>query len=284
MFSGLRQLSTALTVFCLGLVCFSLTDMVTAQTTADSAKISSIKIEGNKNVSALVIYGHLEEKENDPFSLRRLRLDIHSLFSMGDFKNITVDAEPGEKPGQIALTFQVEERPIVKKIAFTGNKKWDVKKFSDEIKTALDKPFNQAIVNQDVEIVKKDYLDEGYSNVTVASEVKVNPENNAVEVTFQVSEGTQIKVGGIAVTGAEAFSAKKVADQFKDNHEGNNYKPEMMDSDIKAVEDFYHDEGYLKAVVLDHKEKMSLERKKVYIAVTVKEGVKYVTGKIQCQG
>lgn len=284
LFSGLRQLSTALTVFGLGLVCFSLTNLVMAQTATDSAKISSIKIEGNKSVSALVIYGHLEEKENDIFSLRRLRLDIHNLFSMGDFKNITVDAEPGEKPGQIALTFQIEERPIVKKIAFVGNKKWDVKKFSDEIKTALNKPFNQAVVNQDVVTVKKDYLDEGYSNATVSSESKENPANNAVEVTFLVSEGTQIKVGGIAVMGAQAFSAKKVADQFKDNHEGNNYKPEMMDSDIKAVEDFYHDEGYLKAVVLDHQEKMSLERKKVYVTVTVKEGVKYLTGKIQCQG
>lgn len=75
----------------MGLVCFFGTSLVFAQT-ADSAKISSIKIEGNKNVSALVIYGHLEEKEKDPFSLRRLRLDIHNLFTMGDFKNVTVGA------------------------------------------------------------------------------------------------------------------------------------------------------------------------------------------------
>lgn len=252
--------------------------------TPDSVKISSIKIEGNKSVSALVIYGHLEEKENDTFSLRRLRLDIHNLFSMGDFQNVTVDAEPGEKPGEIALTFQVEERPVVKKIIFDGNKKWDAKKFSDEIKTALNKPFNQAIVNQDVEVIKKDYRDEGYSNVTVTSETNPNTADNTVNVTFKVSEGNQIKVGGIVVIGSEAFSSKKVADQFKDNHEGNNYKPDMLDSDIKAVEDFYHDEGYLKAVVLDHKEKMSLERKKVYITLTVKEGVKYTTGNIQFQG
>ncbi len=280
----LRQLSKALTALFLVLAFFSFTYRAIAQTTGDNPKISSIKIEGNKNVSALVIYGHLEEKENDPFSLRRVRLDIHSLFSMGDFKNVTVDAEPGDKPNQIALTFKVEERPIVKKIAFSGNKKWDAKKFSDEIKTALNKPFNQAVVNQDVEIIKKDYQDEGFSNATVTSENKVNPDNNAVDVSFLVSEGTQIKVGGIAVDGTQAFSAKKVADQFKDNHEGNNYKPEMLDSDIKAVEDFYHDEGYLKAVVLDHKEKMSLEHKKVYIALTIKEGVKYVIGSIQCQG
>jgi outer membrane protein insertion porin family len=260
--------------------------LVAAQTaqTGDSAKISSIKIEGNKNVSALVIYGHLEEKENDPFSLRRIRLDIHNLFSMGDFKNVVVDAEPGAKPGQIALIFRVEERPLVKKIAFAGNKKWDVKKFTDEIKTALNKPFNQDVVNQDVEIIKKDYRDEGYSNATILADCKANPSDNTVEVTFRVSEGSQIKIGGIVVLGAQAFSAKKIAGQFKDNHDGDKYKPEMLDSDIKAVEDFYHDEGYLKAVVLDHKEKLSLEHKKVYLTITVKEGAKYTTGDIKIQG
>ncbi len=284
LFSGFRQFTAVFTVFCAGVVCFFLAGPITAQTNQNSAKISSIKIEGNKNVSALVIYGHLEEKENDAFSLRRVRLDIHSLFSMGDFKNVTVDAEPGEKPGQIALTFKVEERPLVKKIAFSGNKKWDAKKFTDEIKTALNKPFNQDIVNHDVEIIKKDYRDEGYSNATIFPDSKADTANNTVEVTFKISEGNQIKIGGIVVQGAQAFSAKKVAGQFKDNHEGDKYKPEMLDSDIKAVEDFYHDEGYLKAVVLDHKEKISPEYRKVYITITVKEGVKYVTGNIQFQG
>jgi outer membrane protein assembly factor BamA len=134
LFSSFRQLYNAFAFLSLALVCFSWPGLVGAQATtdtnADNAKISSIKIEGNKNVSALVIYGHLEEKEKDPFSLRRLRLDIHNLFAMGDFKNVTIDAEPGDKPGSIALTFQVEERPVVKKIAFVGNKKWDAKKFS----------------------------------------------------------------------------------------------------------------------------------------------------------
>lgn len=283
MFPVLRQLQRSIGFFSF-FAFFFLAFSAHAQVSADSAKISSIKIEGNKNVSALVIYGHIEEKEKDPFSLRRVRLDIHNLFSMGDFKNVTVDAVPGEKNNQIALTFKVEERPIVKKIDFVGNKKWDAKKFADDIKTAVNKPFNQGVVNQDVEIIKNDYKDEGYSNVIVTSENKVDEAKNTVDVTFHITEGAQIKIGGIVVIGAQAFSTQKIIGQMKDNHDGDKYKPEMLDSDIKAIEDFYHDEGYLKAVVLDHKEKLSLERKKVYITITVKEGVKYMTGDIQFQG
>ncbi len=255
-----------------------------AQNAPEQAKISSIKIEGNKNVSGLVIFGHLEEKEKDTFSLRRVRLDIHNLFAMGSFKNVTVDAEPGAKPGEVALIFKVEERPLVRKIDFVGNKKWDGKHFSDDMKTVVNNAFDQSKMNLDMETIKKAYLDEGYSTVVVTGETKVNEANNEVDVVFHVEEGFQIKIGGIAVIGAEAFSGKRVAGQLKENHEGDKYKPDLLEDDMKAVEDFYHDEGYLKAVVLDHKEKMIPGKKKIYITITVKEGQKYTTGKIQLQG
>lgn len=271
--------------FALSLFFFLLfSSRVFAQASVDSAKISSIKIEGNKNVSSLVIYGHLLEKEGDLFSLRRVRMDIHNLFSTGNFKNVTADAEPSDKPGQIALVFKVEERPIVSKVLFTGNKKWDSKKFMDDIKTAPKAAFDQFRVNGDTIIIKKDYEDEGYSNAVVTSVTHMNPANNTVDVTFQIAEGSEIKIGGIAVIGAEAFSSKKVAGQLKENHSGDKYKPDLLDDDMKAIEEFYHNQGYLKAVVLGHKEKMELEKKKVYITITLKEGLQYTTGDIKFQG
>ena len=105
---------------------------------------------------------------------------------MGDFKNVAVDAEPAGKTGQIDLIFKVEEHPVIKKIDFVGNKKWDSKKFMDDIKSALNKPFNQGVVNQDMDIIRKDYQDEGYSNVVVTSEHKVDETKNTVEVTFKI--------------------------------------------------------------------------------------------------
>ncbi len=249
-----------------------------------SLKISAIKIDGNKNVSSLLIYGHIIEKEGDVFSLRRVRMDIHNLFSMGDFKDVKADAEPGAKTGEVILTFKVAERPLVSALRYQGNKKWDANKFKDEIKTALKAAFDPYKVNGDVAAIKKLYLDEGYSNATVAAKTKVDDDKNTVEVTFVINEGVQIKVGGVTVIGAEAFSGKKVADQLKDNREGDKYKPDSLNDDLKKIEDFYHDEGYLKAVVVDHSEKMELEKKKVFLTITVKEGEKYTVGDIKFHG
>ncbi|HUO58791.1 MAG TPA: outer membrane protein assembly factor BamA [bacterium] len=255
-----------------------------AQDDAPVLKISSVKIEGNKNVSSLVIFGHLVEKEGDVYSTRRLRMDIHNLFSMGDFSDVKAFGEPGEKQGQVVLVFQVVEKPVIGKIAFVGNKKWDSKKFLEEIKSAPKAPFDRSKLNGDEDIIRKLYQDEGYSNIAVTVKSTELTEKNTVDVTFDIQEGFQIKVGAVTVLGAEAFSAKKVADQMKDNRNGDKYKPDLLGDDLRKIEDFYHDEGYLKAVVLDHHETLVPEKKRVYITLTVKEGEKYVVGNLQFHG
>ncbi len=108
-------------------LCLGCGGVLRAEDDTNPLKISAIKIEGNKNISSLIIYGHLEEKEGDPFSLRRVRMDIHNLFSMGDFKDVKVEAQEGAKADQVILVFKVTERPLINEVIFRGNKKWDSK-------------------------------------------------------------------------------------------------------------------------------------------------------------
>ena len=105
-----------------------------------------------------------------------------------------------------------------------------------------------------------------------------------VDVTFEITEGLQIKIESITVAGSAAFSGKKIVDQMKDNRTGDKYKPDLLRDDLKKIEDFYHDEGYLKAVVLSHDEKINEAKRRVAISLTVQEGLKYSTGKIEFHG
>ena len=250
----------------------------------ETVKITALKIEGNKNVSSLLIYGHLLEKEGDFFSVRKVRMDIHNLFAMGDFSDVKADVEQGKKSGQMILTFKVVERPLVNKIIYHGNKKWDANKFKEEIKTSVRGAFSQGKLNEDQEKIKKLYTEEGFSTAQVSSRVKMNPEQNTVDITFEIAEGFQIKIGSINIVGSEAFSGKKIAEQMKENKEGDKYKPDQINDDIKKIEDFYHDEGYLKAAVVDHSEKMIPEKKKTTITITIKEGGQYSLGELKFHG
>jgi outer membrane protein insertion porin family len=255
-----------------------------AQTDDTLAKIEKINIDGNHNTSSLVIYGHLREKEGDSFSLRKVRDDIHELFAMGDFKDVQADASAGTHPNQVILTFTVVERPQVGKITFKGNRKWGASKFMDTIKTASKTSYDPSKMNADVDAVRGLYLDEGYASVKVSYESHLQPETNTVDLEFVIEEGTQIKVGPIEVLGADAFSAKKIADQMKDIHKGDKYKPEKLEEDLQQIEDFYHDEGYLRAAVVSHTERIDPVLRTVYITITVKEGIQYTVGTVQFEG
>jgi outer membrane protein insertion porin family len=255
-----------------------------AQDEPQSPKISTVKIQGNQNVSNLLIYGHISEKEGDQFSLRRVRMDIHSLFSMGDFKDVRVEAQPGAKSGQVELTFVVVERPLIDKIMFQGNKKFDAQKLGEAMKLQAKAAYDESKLSQDMLAIKKLYLDEGYSSVSIEPKAETDNGKNLVTLTLQVNEGNQVKIAKIEVLGSVAFSAKKVADQTKENRQGDKYKPDLLNGDMKAIEDFYHDEGYLRAVVLNHQEDMSADGKKVTITLTVREGVQYNLGDVSLSG
>jgi len=249
-----------------------------------SAKISALKVEGNKNVSTLLLFGHLTEKEGDPFSLRKIRMDLHNLFSMGNFTSVKADVQKGSQPGGLMVTFKVEERPLVGKIIFRGNKKWDSHKFLEEMKTSPGEAYDPAKLNDDLDSVRKLYQDEGYPTVLVTSSTQLDSETNKLSVIIDITEGDQIKVGVITIQGNQAFSSQKVANQIKKNREGEKYQPAELTEDLKTIEDFYHDEGFLKAVVLNHKEKLSAARKRVYFFITIQEGVQYSLGDVQYHG
>jgi outer membrane protein insertion porin family len=255
-----------------------------AQESANPPKIEKINVQGNHNVSSLVIFGHMGEKEGDNFSLRKIRDDIHNLFSMGDFKDVQVDAAQGSAANSVVLTFTVMERPQVGKIIFRGNRKWGSAKFLDAIKTAPKTSFDPSKMNADLDVIRDFYLDEGYASANVTYQTHLNPDTNTVDVLIDVAEGTQIKVGEVHVLGAEAFSEKKVIDQMKDVRRGDKYKPEKLAGDLQLIEDFYHHEGYLRASVVSHKEKINPALRMVFITITVKEGIQYSVGNITFQG
>ncbi len=249
----------------------------------ETATISQIKVEGNKNVSSLVIYGHLQEKEGDSLSIARIREDIHGLYSMGSFKHVKIEAEKAAAPGKVVLTVVVVERPILAAITFKGNKKWDSKKFLEEMKLAPKAAFDPSKVDPDLRAIRRLYQEEGYSNVYVSSKAQSNPKSNTVALSIEIAEGNQIRVAGVTVIGSEAFSGKRIAEEMKDNKTGDKYKPDTLEDDFKKIEAFYHNEGYLKAAVVSHKEKME-GGKKVLLEITVREGQKYALGNVSFHG
>ena len=85
--------------------------------------IKDIAVQGNRRVQEAVILGRVTAKVGAPFQPSRLAEDIRAIFALGFFDDVQLKVEDFE--GGVKVIFVVVERPFVRDIVFSGNKKLD---------------------------------------------------------------------------------------------------------------------------------------------------------------
>ncbi len=246
--------------------------------------ISTIRVEGIHNVTEFTILNTLSIKEGEPLSLRRVRNDIRALYELGHFEDVRIEAEETRKPDEVVLRVIVVERLRVSSISFEGNRKKKDKKLREEMKTKPKESFDPAQLNEDVSKILKKYREDGFFLAKVTTDTQLNEEDRTVQVIVRVDEADQLKIGKITVAGAESFSEKKVRNRMKEIREGKKYKGDLLEEDLRKIEEFYRNEGYLKAVILGHEVKIDEAQKLVFIDIRLKEGFQYRMGQAGFEG
>jgi len=275
---------TAALVFTLALALFPIS--VPAQSPdAGNARITDIKVEGLVTVSKVVVVSRMGSRIGQPLSLRRVREDIHTLFESGDFDDVAIQAEPVAKhPDQVTLVVEVKERPRVHAILFEGNTKKKNKKLLEKMKTTPKTALDPAQLSKDIEEVRKLYHEDGYSQVQVDSKTVPSGGSGHIDLVLTVHEGQLVKIHSIILEGVHAFPEKKIRGKMKDTKEGKKFRPERLDDDLKLIEDFYHNEGYLRASVLSHSTAEAAGGAEVDLTLKIREGVPYSLSGITFEG
>ena len=113
---------------------FILTYAITPGAFAETQKLKVIKeiqIKGLKNFKERSVRELVKTRPKDFYSETALREDIQSILSSGNFEDAEVQTT--DLPVGIRVTFSVKEKPVIKKIDFTGNKKIGKTKMKEEM-------------------------------------------------------------------------------------------------------------------------------------------------------
>src|SRR5262249_22261345 len=86
-----------------------------------SERIAGIRGVGYQTVSPDTIAHYLGIKVGDPYDPEKIRSNFRALWDVGLLENLQIDAE--RSPGGVTLIITIEERPVIKFIDFSGNKK-----------------------------------------------------------------------------------------------------------------------------------------------------------------
>jgi len=276
--------------------------------------IESIEFRGNRRVPSSTLRAMIFSKPGDPLDVDAIHRDFMALWNTGRFDDITVEKEPGKR-GWI-VRFRVVERRVIRTIKYEGIKSVTVSEILDRFKErrvglAVETQYDPNKIQRAVVVLKEFLAERGRQFAEVKPEIRQIPPSS-LEVTFRVNEGPKVKVGRIRIEGNQAFSDRAVIRAMKntrpigiphsilfENLFAKAFDSTKLEEDKDRVRNFYQEQGYFMARVLDHQVSIrdvgggkfrvplfyrNKPGKRADIGLNVEEGQRYRLGKIRFEG
>ncbi len=284
---NLKSTLYILTLSILSIFFFFLSVHKTFATTGPEIKL--IEVTGNRKISSDTITSKMNSKVGIPFSKDLIQDDIKKLYRIGYFDDIRVEIDTFE--GGVKLIFVFIEKPTIVDLDFQGNKEFEAKDLKEKITLASGAIANLSLITDNVQKIISFYQSEGYWLVNVVPIMR-EISNEAIALTFQITEGPKVVIKDIIIEGNNALSAKKVKKAMQTKKRwflsfitgSGIYIKEQVKDDVERIKQLYQNNGYIYAAVSDPKIKLDPDRKKLTLTISVAEGDQYTVGEMKVSG
>jgi len=257
----------------------------TAEEDQKPAQIASdIQFKGNTLSSSRSLLKKIKTKRRQVLDRKKLEEDVKLLFETGSFDDVTVEVEETGKTDpkgrqNVVVIFDVQERYIIKRIDFKGNKKIKRSSFEDKVQSEEGASFDKYKVSLDTRSILEYYRDEGYANAEVEYYTTEDPKEKKLILTFFILEGERVLVDSVNIEGTKRFSEKKIRKVVKTRRK-KVYKQDVLFEDRGRIEEFYKNRSHLDIVVSSPVVKVDSEHNRAQITYSIQEGPRYKIGEI----
>ncbi|HNT69544.1 MAG TPA: outer membrane protein assembly factor BamA [Syntrophorhabdaceae bacterium] len=256
---------------------------------ADAERIAKIEVTGNERIDTAFIMNNVKTKEREAYNLDKLREDMKNIYKTGFFSDVQINVQ--DTDAGKAVTFVVIERPPIKAIYLSGNKKLKTSDITEKLKIKTNTVLNIERIKESMDEIKKLYSTKGYYATRVSYDIEYG-EAYDVTVNFTIDEPAQAYVRKVAFTGNKTFKDGKLKDYMRTREKGilswftgsGILDDEALEDDRKNLEAFYHDHGYLRVKVGIPDIKISQDGKSISISIPIEEGNVYTIGTVNFEG
>ena len=249
--------------------------------------IASVAPAGNKRIDSGAISRKVKTKAGDFYDPAALRADLKAIFKMGYFENVRIEVEESEK-GKI-VTFNVTEKPLIRKVEYSGLDAFSKEEVSEASKINANTILNQTKINTGAAAIKELYRSKGYYNTTVTPQISYLEDGRA-ELRFAIVEGDKIYIEKIKFIGNKSFDGDDLEDVIESNEknwltwltEDGLMKQQMLTQDVARLGSFYNNQGFLEVKIADPK--VEQEGDGLTITFIIDEGPRYRVGTVSFSG
>ncbi|AXK40086.1 outer membrane protein assembly factor BamA [Crenobacter cavernae] len=250
--------------------------------------IKDIRVEGLQRTEPGTVFNYLPIKAGDTFTDDKAQEAIKALFATGFFDDVRVEAENN------VVVLAVVERPVIAQLTISGSKEFDKEQIKKSLKNngfSESRVFDQALLDQAVQALKREYFSRGKYSVAITPTV-TRLERNRVAVTLDIAEGVTAKIKDIHIVGAKAFKEDDLRDLFSLTTGGwfswitkdDQYSKQKLSADLEKLRAFYQNQGYLEFSIESTQVSMSADKEAIYLTVNVNEGKRYTVSDIKFAG
>lgn len=258
----------------------------------DGAKVSSIDVQyvGNQTVAPERILSHMSTRVGDTLSMARIDEDVKSLYASGDVENVRILAEKNSGGG-VDLIVVAQTRAVYGGVEFVGNTLIETSKLEGKVDLKVNKPIDESVLQTARQEIQEMYRKKGFSEATVTYSIGAPSAEGYSRVLFTIDEGTQGVLRNIEFVGNSAFPSSRLKETMTQKEKGittifgkgGSTDAETLAQDVRAIEDFYRDNGYLNARVVNVS-RMRVDAKYVDVVLTIDEGQTYAVDSIAVNG
>ncbi len=249
--------------------------------------ISEIAIKGNHKIDTGAILNHINNRAGDFYNPEQLREGLKSVFSMGFFNDVMIEAEDTDSGKRIIYT--VVEKDVINTITITGEKELKENEIKEVMGILPHTIINSAKVQEAVSNISKLYKEKGYYDTDISVN-QTYPSPGNVNLRFDISEGAKAYVKKIIIQCIKAFPDSEIRKILATSTKGllswfteaGVLKRDMLNQDASRIGAFYQNNGYIDIKVGTPEVKKQGEW--LYVTFNIDEGEPYKTGLIKISG
>jgi outer membrane protein insertion porin family len=259
-----------------------------AQSYSEDAKlVTAIEIEGNRSISSTTILSKMKTRKGLIYSENIINDDLKRLYLLGYFSDIDIQTEDYKEGLKIIIS--VVERPVIKKINFTGFRRLYLKeeKLRELVKSRSGQYLDYPTLSDDCSKLRKAYIKKGFSESEIEYKIEIEEETNQAMVDFIALEGRRLKIRRIFIEGNEHFRDKRILKLIKTKRAwlfgAGVLKEDVLREDMERIESFYRSQGFTD-IKVDYLIKEDPKKPSLYIVIVIQEGKQYFVGSLHFLG
>jgi len=264
-------------------------------TTASQGQvIGEIQVEGTKTSDPAEVLKVIKTKVGvslqSQLTQRSISEDLTRISELERYDPLSLRVETRGSETLKTLVFIVKEYPVVSDIRYSGNTKYKKKRLDTEIGFEAGEPlfFKPELIKSLDEKLETFYSSKGFTNVLVEGR-QAEETDAGVVLEFAIEEGRKLKLQSVGFEGNTAFTDDTLRKHIQTKPKllhlfRKKFDNEQFQKDIKALEYYYQQHGFLEAKVSEGTRKLVKDDRRLDVNFDISEGPQYRLGKVVIEG